>query len=141
MPRKNLRVLGNWATPDKAKLSCACNWECTSQHAEVVTPSPFQDLSCPDNLEERGVPSDQGIVILDQVHICTVIVYGSGLILQGTGVSLKEHEGATTPTFAVSRVATQALATPDVRSGVGGDVHSVDKALTSPVLRAVQWEQ
>ena len=37
MPRENLKALGNWGHPNKAKLSCACNWECTSQYARVVT--------------------------------------------------------------------------------------------------------
>ena len=26
----NLSTLGNWGHPNKAKLYCACNWECTS---------------------------------------------------------------------------------------------------------------
>ena len=40
LPRKNLKVLGNWVTPDKAKLFCARNWECASQYAGVVTLKP-----------------------------------------------------------------------------------------------------
>ena len=39
--------------------------------------------------------------------------------------------------FTVSKVATQALATPKVRHRVGGDVHLAEETLASPVLRTV----
>ena len=60
-------------------------------------------------------------------------------------MGLKEHEGASTPTLpalliegapdlAMSRITAHTLATPEVGSGVRGDVHATKETLAGPVL-------